>query len=194
MRGTSRSGFTLIELMLVLGLVGVITFKLSFVLKQANDVHREESTGIALQDQASRVIEQIAWKVIAARRATVTPEQEAPEYTEVIRYQTHIGFENGEPLMSDPEFITLSENGDQVKWGLEDNSRTVTWCNTVREYLLGELGGDSIDNNENGLFDEAGLTFDIDRDLVRIQLTLTRKLSTGESISYSETTSVTCRN
>lgn len=187
-----RAGYSLIEIMLVIGLVGTIVTKLTFVLKEASDAHREEANGIALQDQASRVIDQIAWKVYAAHRETITPVREAPEYSQDFEYQVHLGFENGEVVMSDPEIIR--NDNSTVTWSKVDNSQSVSWCNTVAEYLLGEIGGDSIDNNENALFDEAGLTFDVDRDLVRIQLTLTRTLSTGETISFSEETSVTCRN
>ncbi|MEX1023872.1 MAG: prepilin-type N-terminal cleavage/methylation domain-containing protein [Planctomycetota bacterium] len=190
----ARRGFSMIEMLLVLALVGVITTKLAMVLQQASEVHRTESSGIALQDQANRVIDQIAWKVLSARRESLTPAPEAPDYAVRLRYQVHMGFEDGEVVMGDPEVIGLTDTGEQVYWGLEDNSRTVVWCNTVANYLMNEIGGDDLDNNENSLFDEAGLAFDVDRDLVRIQLTLRRLLSSGEVITFHEETAVTCRN
>ena len=94
-----RGGFSLIEMLLVLALVGVVTAKLTTVLRQASKVHRDESHGIALQDQANRVIDQIAWKVLAARRETVTPAAEAPDYAVRLRYEAHLGWQDGAPVM-----------------------------------------------------------------------------------------------
>jgi hypothetical protein len=50
------------------------------------------------------------------------------------------------------------------------------------------------DDNANGLTDESGLTFDVDRKKVTIRLTLERADQSGEKIKVTRSTEVTCRN
>ena len=67
------------------------------------------------------------------------------------------------------------------------------WCKVVRPFLEGEqMNG--VDDNGNGLIDEKGLVFTLDGSRVTVRLTLERKSETGELITRTVETMITCRN
>jgi len=71
--------------------------------------------------------------------------------------------------------------------------RLVTWCNNVSELVEDELAN-GIDDNENEMSDETGLTFTVVGEMVTIILTLERPGRGGELIQKTVETVVTCRN
>jgi hypothetical protein len=74
----------------------------------------------------------------------------------------------------------------QVSLGFEDGD-------VIRPYLDGEVFNGS-DDNANGVIDEKGLAFVIDRDAVTIRLSLERIGPAGEPITQTVQTTVTVRN
>ncbi|MCZ6597746.1 MAG: hypothetical protein O7B99_08925, partial [Planctomycetota bacterium] len=89
-----------------------------------------------------------------------------------------------------------SEGGQKVVWKQNPGTpeeRRVAWCNTVRPFLGGELMN-GIDDNGNGLIDENGLSFTVDRNAVWIRLSLERMSKDGSTVTESVETVVTCRN
>ena len=69
----------------------------------------------------------------------------------------------------------------------------VTWANNVSELVEDELAN-GIDDNENEMKDETGLTFTVVGDTVTIILTLEREGPGGDIIQKTVRTEVTCRN
>jgi len=194
---TRRAGFTLIELLIVLALAAVVGIKAMLVLREAGETQGNTSRAMALEDQVMRVIDRIAYAVIGSSRATLTPEVNSPLFSDALEYRISLGVEDGEVVWSEPERIGLDES-DRAKltWTRDpqgQDERTVVWCNHVRPYLEKELPN-ALDDNGNGVIDEAGLAFVLEGNSVTIRLTLEREGPDGERLSRTRETMVTCRN
>ena len=192
----ARAGFTIIEAMIALALVGLVLTKLTMVMTSAREVHRNESVTMALEDQAAQVLDKIAFAIIGSDADTIAPGVAAPFSTDTLTFQVSMGVEDGEIVFGDPEQIGTRGDGSQLYWGQnvgEVEERIVVWCNTVSEMLEGEqLNG--FDDNANNLDDELGLSFDMDGRSITIRMTLVRTDDEGARTEVTEQTTVTCRN
>ena len=192
----SRSGFTVIETVIALTLIGLVLTKLTLVMDQARRAHEDESLSMALDDQALEVIDRISYALVGSARDKLTPAMEAPFPAAQINYQLSLGVEDGETVWSDPEIIGLAEETGQIYWAQnkgEANERLVVWANTVSEMLEDELMN-GIDDNQNELADELGLSFVLAENSITIRLTLERARDEGEKIQVTRETTITCRN
>lgn len=195
-RGARRAGFTLLEVMISMALIGLVLTKLTMVMDEARRAHQEESLSMALEDQAMELIDRISYAIVGSARERLTPANEAPFPMAELRYQVSLGVEDGQPVWSDPEKIGLAEETGQIYWGQnvgEVNERLVVWANTVSEMLEDELMN-GVDDNGNQLADELGLAFVLDDRSVTIRLSLERAGENGKTIQVTRETTVTCRN
>lgn len=196
MRASARAGFTLIEALFALSLLALIVVKLTLVIDTASDASSAESGAMTLEDNARHVLDKIAFEVMCADRDALFPDPESPNFSTAVEFQMSLGIEDGEIVWADPEWIGLSEKGNQVVWkqnaGLADELR-VSWSNAVRTFYEEEQENGS-DDNGNGLADEAGLSFTLVGDAVVIRLCLERIRSNGETFMQSVETVVTLRN
>ena len=191
-----RAGFTVIETVIALTLVGLVLTKLTLVMDEARRAHEDESLSMALEDQAMELIDRISYALVGSSREKIDPALEAPFTQAEIRYQVSLGVEEGKAVWSDPEIIGLREQSGEVYWGQnpgEPNERIVIWASTVSQMLQDELMN-GIDDNQNDLADELGLSFVFDQESVTIRLTLERARDEGEKIQVTQETTVTCRN
>jgi len=192
----SRAGLTVLELMLALALLGIIVVKASQAISSAVDTAGQASDEVVLEDQARRVLRQIGFAVMGANRASLMPDREAPLSAENMRYQVNLGIQDGEVIWSDPEQVALDLSELNVYWSRNPETeaeRRVVWTSLVSPYLEGEIPNGQ-DDNGNGLIDEQGLSFVVDRNSVTIRLTLDRIVESGEAITKTVQTTVTCRN
>ena len=191
------SGFTLIEAAIAMALLGIIMVKLTMVVREASRSHSTESTSMALEDQVRLVLDRISYAVIGSDPATLFPDPTAPFFSKEIKYQISLGVENGVPVWSDLELIGIDDADSSVlRWVTNEGQveeRAVVWARTVSEFLEQELEN-GIDDNMNGLMDETGLSFTLERDAVTIRLTLERVSSEGVALQHTQETTVTCRN
>jgi hypothetical protein len=92
--------------------------------------------------------------------------------------------------------IAMDDEATRVFWarnpGLGTEHRVI-WTNMVRPFLEGEVMN-GVDDNGNGLVDEHGLSFDIDRNAVTIRLSMERRSSDGRAVIHTIERVVTCRN
>ena len=191
-----RAGFTLIEAVIALALVGLVVTKLTLVMDEARQAHQEESVALALQDQAMILLDKIAYAIVGASAERLDPVQLAPLYAARIQFQLSLGVEDGETVWGDPEVIGLMEDTGQVYWGQNVDTakeRILVWANTVSEMLEDELLN-GVDDNHNDLADELGLVFVVDQKSVIIRLTLESEREGGEKLQVTRETTVTCRN
>ena len=195
-RSGRRGGFTLVELIIVLVLLTVVGVKAALLLDIASDSQSRDTAEVALEDQAHRTVDQIAFAVMGANRETLFPDPQSPTYSEDVEYEVSLGVAAGVVVWGDPERIALEGTDTQVAWREnpgEVNERRVVWSNVVRPYLEGETFN-GIDDNGNGLIDEKGLNFTLQGDQVTIRLTLERTRPDGEVYTQSVSTRVTLRN
>lgn len=192
----ASAGFTLVEAVIALTLIGLVVTKLTLVMGDAQERHTEETTAMALEDQAMELIDKIAYAIVGSSRESLVPNQPVPFDAPRMRYMVSLGVEDGKPVWSDPEEIGLETEEGQLYWGQnigEENERRVVWANTVSQLLEDELPNGE-DDNGNELSDELGLSFVVDGAKVTIRLTLERVTSAGERIQVTRVTEVTCRN
>ena len=195
-RTNQTAGFTLIEAMIAMALVGLILTKLTIVMTEARRAHRNESVTMALEDQAAQVLDRIAFAIIGSHADTIDPGVGAPFSTDELTFQVSMGVEDGEVVFGEPEQIGTRGDGSQLYWGQNMGAaeeRIVAWCNSVSEMLEGELLN-GLDDNDNDLDDELGLSFDMDGKSITIRLTLVRTDGQGGRTEVTEQTTVTCRN
>lgn len=195
-QGAAARGFTLIELMLSTALLAILAAKVSMAISAANEANADSTRRIVLEDQARRVLNQIAVSVMGANRATLLPETEAPLSISDMRFQMNLGVRNGVVIWSDPEQVALEEGGRQVFWTRNPDAATqqrIIWSKLAAPFLEGEIPN-GMDDNGNGLIDEKGLSFEVDRNAVCIRLTLERIADDGTVVTETVETTVTCRN
>lgn len=191
-----RAGFTVVETVIALALVGLVLTKLMLVVDEARHAQEEEGAAMQLDDQAMDLLDRIAFAIIGSAREKIAPTQFAPLTSERIQFQVSLGIEDGKVVWSDPEAIGLEEQSGQVYWSQNEgevNERRVVWANTVSTMLEDELLN-GVDDNGNDLADELGLSFVLDGDSVMIKLSLEREREKGKRIQVTKETVVTCRN
>lgn len=196
-RKVHRAGFSLIEVLLAVGLLAILGTKVLLVMKEANDVGTKDASEMALEDQVLQVLDRIAYAVMGADRDQLTPDEESPVFSEALTFTVSLGVEEGEVVWSDPEKVGIDEgNAAQVVYIQNPEAvdpQRVVWTNIARPFLEGEFPN-GIDDNGNGLVDEKGLVFALQGDMVTIELTLERPLSNGETVVQHGMTRVTIRN
>ena len=192
----ARAGFTLVEAIIALALIGLVVTKLTLVMGDAQEAHTEETTAMVLEDQAMELIDKIAYAIVGSSTASLDPNLVAPFFSPRMRYMISLGVEDGKAVWSEPEEIGLAAEDGELYWGQNigaENERKVVWANTVSELLEDELANGE-DDNGNELADELGLAFVLDGASVTIRLTLERVDEDENKIQVTRWTSVTCRN
>jgi prepilin-type N-terminal cleavage/methylation domain-containing protein len=190
------AGFTLVEAIIALALIGLVVTKLTLVMGDAQEAHTEETTAMVLEDQAMELIDKIAYAIVGSSAESLDPNPVAPFFSPRMRYMISLGVEDGKAVWSEPEEIGLAAEDGELYWGQNigaENERRVVWANTVSELLEDELANGE-DDNGNELADELGLAFVLDGASVTIRLTLERVDEDENKIQVTRWTSVTCRN
>jgi hypothetical protein len=192
---SSRAGWTIIEVVLASVLMGTVMVKAAFLMKSALGLASDATASMHDEDHARRVMDRIALAIMGSNRDQLVPGVEEV-HNKRLRYNFSLGLEDGEMVWSDPEEIRLADTGREVEWREnpdELEERKVVWTNLVRPLLEGEeING--VDDNENGLIDEDGLSFVIEGDIVTIRLTLERTEIGGQVVPQTIETVVNCRN
>lgn len=193
----SRAGFTLLEMLIALGLVALVVTNIVLAMEGSTKAYETSSSRVEVEDQARRTLDKIALAVMGSSREGLAPGQQFPLDTHVLTYQLILGYEDGAAVWSDPERIEREEQAAQITWsknpGVAGEQRVV-WTKWVRDTMAGEIGGNLIDDNGNGLTDERGLSFTIEEDLVTIRLTLERPGLDGNPVTVALETQVNVRN
>jgi prepilin-type N-terminal cleavage/methylation domain-containing protein len=194
---TSRAGFTLLELLIALGLLGLVITNVFMVLGDSSKALGSKNSSFAADAQARRTLDRIAMSVIGASRDSLVVAVEPPAFRTELYYQTSLGWQGGEMVASNPQKVAMvGENPREVVWcenpGQPDEKRIV-WSKWVGEYMEGEFPNGE-DDNDNGLIDERGLCFVVEGNRVIIRLTIEKPGPDGKLYRRKLETTVTCRN
>ncbi len=192
----ASAGISALEITIAVTLFAVVSFNVSSVMRAASDSSGTDTAEAILEDHTQIVLSRISRAVMSSSRETLTPAQPSPFWNDDIRYRVQLGIENGEIVWDDPEMIGMDELENQVFWrqnpGQMSEQRMV-WSNIVRPFLEGEIQN-GIDDNGNGLIDERGLSFVLDRNAITVRLSLERRLGDGRVVTKTVETTATCRN
>ena len=194
--GARRAGLSLIEALIVLGLLAVAIGKVVMILRAADRTNKVDSAAMAIEDQARHVLDQVCYSIIGAARETLIPDPQSPTFDTELTYRVSLGMEDGELVLGDVERIGLGGSRSQLTWTQNPETKEemrVVWCNVLRPYFAGEIPNGA-DDNDNGLIDETGLTFTLDRDAVTVRVMLERTNSDGTTVSKHVESTITCRN
>lgn len=195
---SARSGFTLIEMMVAIALLGLVIGNVYMVLGDSSKAFGAQTTVFEAETQARRTLDRIALALVGSKRSTLYQTPSAPSSTPELNFTTSAGLQEGAILEGNPQRISLA-NADgfhEVTWaenpGSADERKSV-WTKWASEFLEGEtLNGE--DDNGNGLIDEKGLNFVLEGNSVLVQLTIARKSADGKWITRTLEARVTCRN
>ncbi len=192
-----RAGVTVLELAIAVGLVGLVMVNMTMLLRATSRSHDVTTDRLNLEVHASQLLDRMATALIGANADSVMPGNQAPLHASVIDYEISLGIQDGQVIWGDPERISLLPQTGEVVWMRSPDTsgeRRVVWGRYVSEFMEGELLGNGIDDNDNGLVDEMGLSFTLEGDSVVIRLTLARPDSTGRLITFPTETRVAFRN
>ncbi|QDU65413.1 PilW family protein [Engelhardtia mirabilis] len=192
----SRSGFSLMEVMIALTLLTILVVKGAVLMRMMRSTNSSQTEAMLLNDQANLVLDRISLAIVGSDKETLFPSFENPFHTSAVAYSVSLGLdENGAIVWGDPESIGLEEDG-RVVWKQnpdEDDERRLIWSDLVRPFLEGELSN-GIDDNGNDLVDEQGLSFVLYKNSVTIRISLGADPTDPESATRTVETTVTVRN
>jgi type II secretory pathway pseudopilin PulG len=191
-----RCGWTLLEAMLAVSLLAILVYKGATVLNTAQKSTEDSTAAILVEERSQIVLERIARAIMTSSRESLAPTSEAPLSTDQLRFRMNLGIEDGAVVWSDPETIGLESLDNELYWSRTPAAgpeQRVVLTKLVRPFLEGELPN-GMDDNRNGLIDEKGLSFVVDRNAVHIRLTLERVDASGKLVTSTVQTTVTCRN
>lgn len=201
--GRAESGFTLLELAVATALLGALSLGLMGLLTQAQAVEARAIVMADLRSKARAAVERIAREVRDSGVSTLTPPPIAPLGSSGLTFSRASGHAGSTATYGTPWRIEwrpgageVLDNADNDGDGLVDEGkivwienpsapvRTIVMCEGVSELAAGE-SANLIDDNANGLTDEAGLSFDLSGDtldVLTVRLTLARRAAKGGEV------------
>jgi len=182
--------------MITLTLIGLVTGNLYSILGQSSSALSQKTYLHDTEVQARRTLDRITQALLGASQSTLYTTPQAPFSSSALNFESNLGVENGEVVWSDPERVNLRIQNGQVIWAENPDTEiehSVVWSKWVPELLEGEfLSGE--DDNDNGLIDEGGLSFELAGNSVIVRLTIEKTSPDGQTFSKTLESVVTCRN
>ena len=207
--GATRSGMTLIETAISITLLVTVFGSTAVLLDTTSGAYQTTTVATTMDSVAGTALRGISGALQGASGdivILVTPS--------MIEFQRGVGYLNGSVDWGDVEQIGFEYGPGEVNDGIDndgdglvdegrivhilrpgaaDEERNIL-CTGVREWLEGEAPGNLVDDNGNGLTDEAGLAFDLTGDGVSVWLTVERMDSNGALIVRTVERFVAFRN
>jgi len=213
MRGSSRSGVSLIEVVVTTALAGSLLLSVGLVSRSSTRAFEAGSRAAALDERIRIALDRILARLPTADASSVSPTPEAPFHASTIDFVPSAGFEAGAIQWADPERIEFQYTGLDPDDGVDNDGNgliddgVVVWiqapgtadertgivCRDVPELLEGEIA-DGDDDNDNGLEDETGLSFDFQGSTVFVRLTIAVVDVEGNRMARTVTRAVALRN
>ncbi len=191
---TKRRGFTLMGIVMVFTLLGTLVFRAQGAML-ASQRNCDEFKRAMLENEAQRLLRQIGFAVMGTDRNNLLPGATGFS-SENIRYQVNLGVNDGEVVWCDQEMVAMDTDRLNVYWAQNPGApheTKVVWSSLVSPFLEGEIAN-GVDDNDNGLVDEKGLSFVIDGNAVTIRLTLRMPSHDGDYLVHTVETTVACSN
>lgn len=186
----------MIEIMISLVILALISVNLSMVTRTGSQAYEAGLFMSTLEDQADQTMDRIAFALMSSSQDLINPVHEAPASSSQVDYEISLGYENGELILGDPERIALDPETGHIVWTqnpLLEGERSVTWSKWAADRPNSDPENGA-DDNDDGLVDEQGLSFDLEGNQVSIQLTIRRTDPDGVQREMRKITQITCRN
>jgi len=218
MKKVRQSGFTLSEMIISATIFSVVIGAPAALFINVNKAYRNETFKQEMDSQARRVLDAISARLKLSNPGTFSLPPAAafifPAFTNSFDFATVTGYVAGAPVPGMTEGFRLQYTAADPNDGLDNdsdglideqrivwvenvgspNQRTRVIAHWVREDLEGEVPGNAIDDNANGLTDEGGLCFSVDGNRVIVWLTLERRMADGTLITHTASRTIALRN
>lgn len=209
-----RSGFTLVEVMITVTLIGVVLGSVVTIGVSGANAFRTGAVRNDIESNARRCLDQLTRELLTARRGSINALPESPNWDNQLLFDRFDGvsaadgslswmpmriafqYEDGEiDDGADNDGDGLVDEGEIVltrDWG-GANPVSVTLCRNVREFAEGE-SLDGLDENGNQLVDERGFCLEREGNYLTIRLSVERFDADGRLMTSSLDTSVWIRD
>lgn len=188
---TRRAGFTIVELLIAVALLGLALSGAAMVSRSGSEVHR---TSVAVQDveqRLHRALEQVSGALTTAGADYLVPTPVEGLAYGSLQFQQVIGHTGTTPDLGPTIELATEIEGNEADNGADDdgdglvderelvltldvggaNEQRVKLVSGVLELLEGE-SSDGLDENGNGLVDEPGFHLERNGDVVAVRLSI----------------------
>jgi prepilin-type N-terminal cleavage/methylation domain-containing protein len=212
---TRTAGFSLVEMLVVTAILGFALGVPLMMFRSAAHMRSTVTTCLELQAKVRETLDRIAGRLQGAS-VSVVPQSAlgAGVWSPLVDFQVATGWNGVGVDWGAPERIALLPSPEDADDGVDNDSdglideRVVVWTTDVGlaterstvllrdvpELMAGELAGNAVDENGNGLRNEAGLSFEFVGDQVVIRLSLQGRDSSNTPIEFSEERRIAFRN
>lgn len=210
---STRSGFTLYEVAITVALLGLVFAAAGMVSRSTSDLANFSGEKSRTEVRARRTLDRLVEELSTAGRGLLTPDPEAPGWTDDLDFQCATGVAGGMPVWGpltslrwEREPGELADGADNDGDGLVDegqvvlvrnsgmgNQQRVVLCNGVAEFAEGETAAIG-DENGNGLEDERGFSLQCNGELLTVRLSLQEQVEQGQVLTVSVRTAIRLRN
>ena len=192
----SRSGFTLIEVLIVAMILGIVLYGVLGVLAASSSSYRHSSASLDMESRGSRLMERLVDALRRSGGTTLTSVPVNPLWTTTLDFQRSQGFEGVAGNWSEVEGLRVDLAVGSLRWLREPemaSQAVIDDVQSVRPMLEGEIAN-GLDDNGNGLIDEPGFCVTRENNAIRLHLTLEEEGPNGSTLTRSWSTRVTTRN
>lgn len=212
-RRARRAGFTLLELVLTVALLGIVMSGVAMVGMTGQGLYEQTSLAERVETRAVRAVDRIVRELDMLIATSMLQDPATQFGTEVLDYQFATGVVAGAVVPGIPMQVVLEREPGEVDDAIDNDGdglvdegqvvlvrnpggagelRTVL-CTGVRELLEGEtLNG--VDDNGNGVRDERGFNIHRTGDLMTVRLSLSAADEDGREVTRTVETSFRLRN
>jgi prepilin-type N-terminal cleavage/methylation domain-containing protein len=208
-----RAGFTLLELLISVGLLGLVFAAVGMVSGSTNSLARFSSDKSRTEVRARQTLDRVVEELSTLGSDLMLPDPEQPAWTATLDFQKATGVAGGAVTWGEPMRITfeleageLDDGLDNDSDGLTDESRVVlirnfgaanqlrvVICHGAARLAEGELDN-GVDDNGNGMVDESGFNLQRTGNLMAVRLSLQETVEGGQVVTRSVETSFRLRN
>ena len=210
MKNRARAGFSLLEFLIILSLIGSVAGVTLMMSRTSGSLTNQSQVTASLDQQLHRTLDRIGKKLRYASLSSLLPASAAGSPT--LTFQVPVDYSGGSVVLGPAQVIRwesapgdtvddLDNNGNglvdegRVVW-LEDvsePSRTISLSSSTAWGFDGETPN-GVDDNGNGLIDEPGLSFELNGRTLTIRMTVQGVDDSGVIHSRSRKARVSLRN
>jgi hypothetical protein len=203
----------MIELVISVGLLGLVLGSVAMVSRTSQGVYRQSSQTSALETRTRQTIDRVVDVLSTMVRTLTFPDPAAPGWTETLDFRQAAGVVGGALTWGPPLRLVLEMEDGEAADGFDNdgdgkidegrlvlvrepgtvNERRTVLCRGVRGLAEREVANGA-DDNGNGMVDERGFCLQRRGDVLRVSLTLEELDDGGRPIVCSVTTSLRIRN
>jgi hypothetical protein len=213
-RAVARAGMTLLEVTLVTSLLAVFGTSMILAIESSARAYGVEAIAARLDANAREALDRITAALREADIDSFSPAPvAAPASSWQVDFQRTTGFAGGAATFGPTERITFVLDREEVADGNDNDgdglidegcvvwiesppveTHRVVLCTDVAAVFEGEVPGNGLDDNDNGLVDECGFHLEFTGDRVIVRVTLEDVDRDGHPITRSAWRTLTPRN